>query len=85
MKNDELENLRHKINKIDDDILSLLSDRSKIVLEIGKQKKDNSVIDLAREQKILDRLCDKFKGSYPKDTLLDFGEKFFNLLKNFRS
>ena len=77
MKNDELENLRHKINKIDDDILSLLSDRSKIVLEIGKQKKDNSVIDLAREQKILDRLCDKFKGSYPKDTIVRLWREIF--------
>ena len=45
MKNKELEDLRNKINNIDDDILSLLSERSKIVLEIGKQKKDNPVIE----------------------------------------
>ena len=51
MKNKELDNLRSKINNIDDEILSLLSNRSKIVLEIGKHKKDNSVVDLDREQK----------------------------------
>ena len=39
MKNKELDQLRSKINNIDDEILSLLSDRSKVVLEIGKQKK----------------------------------------------
>ena len=65
MKNKELDNLRSKINNIDDEILSLLSNRSKIVLEIGKHKKDNSVVDLDREQKILDRLSSKFTGSYP--------------------
>ena len=44
MKNKELDNLRSKINNIDDEILSLLSNRSKIVFEIGKHKKDNSVV-----------------------------------------
>ena len=34
MKNKELDNLRSSINNIDDEILSLLSKRSKIVLEI---------------------------------------------------
>ena len=55
MKSKKLDNLRSKINYIDDEILSLLSNRSKIVLEIGKHKKDNSinnsVVDLDREQK----------------------------------
>ena len=85
MKNKELDNLRSKINNIDDEILSLLSNRSKIVLEIGKHKKDNSVVDLDREQKILDRLSSKLQDLIRKIPLLDFGEKFFNLLKNFKS
>ena len=77
MKNKELENLRSKINNIDDEILSLLSNRSKIVLEIGKQKKDNSVVDPDREQKILDRLSSKFTGSYSKDTIVRLWREIF--------
>ncbi len=77
MNNKELEDLRSKINNIDDEILSLLAKRSKIVLEIGKQKKDNLVIDLDREQKILDRLIDKFKGSYSKDTIVRLWREIF--------
>ena len=38
MKNKELEDLRDKINLIDDEILTLLSNRSEIVLQIGKYK-----------------------------------------------
>ena len=77
MKNKELDQLRSKINNIDDEILSLLSDRSKVVLEIGKQKKDNTIIDLDREQKILDRLIKKFKGLYSKDTIVRLWREIF--------
>ena len=77
MKNKELDNLRSKINNIDDEILSLLSDRSKIVLEIGKHKKDNFVVDLEREQIILNRLLSKFQGSYTKDTIVRLWREIF--------
>ena len=77
MKNDELDSLRSKINNIDDEILSLLSERSKIVLEIGKHKKGNLVIDLEREQKILNRLTMKFSGSYSKDTIIRLWREIF--------
>ena len=63
MKNKELEDLRDKINSIDDEILDLLSNRSEIVLEIGKYKNREFVIDLDREQKILDRLVKKSKAA----------------------
>ena len=78
MNKKEIEDLRSKINNIDDDILSLLSERSKIVLEIGKQKKDNPVIDIDREQKILNRLTNKFKGSYPIDTIVRIWREIWN-------
>ena len=77
MKNKELDKLRSRINNIDDEILSLLSDRSKIVLEIGKQKKDNFVIDLEREQIILNRLLSRFNGSYSKDTIVRLWREIF--------
>ena len=50
MKNEELEFLREKINLIDDEILTLLSNRSEIVLQIGKHKNEKEVLDLEREQ-----------------------------------
>ena len=77
MENKKLENLRSKINNIDDEILSLLSDRSKIVLEIGKHKKNNFVVDLEREQTILNRLITRFKGYYSKDTIVRLWREIF--------
>ncbi len=77
MKNKELETLRNKINLIDDEILSLLSNRSEIVLQIGKHKKEEKVIDLEREQKVLDRLLIKSKGLYPKDTIVRLWREIF--------
>tara|TARA_Y100000996_G_scaffold45914_1_gene31666 strand:+ start:2272 stop:3621 length:1350 start_codon:yes stop_codon:yes gene_type:complete len=77
MKNTELDDLRNKINLIDDEIIKLLSNRSKIVLEIGKHKRDESVVDLDREQKILDRLISKFDGSYSKDTIVRLWREIF--------
>ncbi len=77
MKNNELKDLRDKINLIDDEILELLSNRSKIVLEIGNYKKEESVVDLDREQKILDRLINKSEGSYSNDTIVRLWREIF--------
>ncbi len=77
MKNEDLEVLRSKINLIDDEILKLLSNRSEIVLQIGKHKKDEKVIDLDREQKVLDRLQSKSKGLYSKDTIVRLWREIF--------
>ena len=73
----ELEDLRDKINAIDDEILNLLSSRSEIVLEIGKYKNREFVIDLDREQKILDRLVKKSKAAYSKDTVVRLWREIF--------
>ena len=77
MKNEDLDTLRNKINLIDDEILTLLSNRSEIVLEIGKYKNKETVVDLDREQKILDRLIKKSKGSYSKDTIVRLWREIF--------
>jgi len=77
MKNEELEALRLKINSIDDEILQLLSDRSEIVLQIGKHKNEEKVVDLDREQKVLDRLLAKSKGLYSKDTIVRLWREIF--------
>ena len=77
MKNEELEALRLKINSIDDEILQLLSDRSEIVIQIGKYKNEEKVVDLDREQKVLDRLLAKSKGLYSKDTIVRLWREIF--------
>ncbi len=77
MKNEELKALRNKINLIDDEILKLLSNRSEVVLQIGKHKKEGSLVDLDREQKILDRLTSNLEGSYPKDTIVRLWREIF--------
>ena len=77
MKNEELDTLRDKINIIDDEILTLLSHRSEIVLQIGKHKNDEKVVDLDREQKVLDRLLIKSKGLYSKDTIVRLWREIF--------
>ncbi len=40
---DTLENLRHKIDKIDDDLMDLLQERMKVSLNIGQYKKENNM------------------------------------------
>ncbi len=77
MKNKELKDLRDEINLIDDEILKLLSNRSKIVLQIGKYKNQESVVDLDREQRILDRLISKSNGSYSSDTIVRLWREIF--------
>ncbi len=77
MKNEELEILREKINLIDDELLELLSNRSEIVLQIGKYKDEEKVVDLDREQKVLDRLVTKSKGLYSKDTIVRLWREIF--------
>ena len=77
MKNTELDALRREINLIDDQILKLLSNRSKIVLQIGKQKKETTVVDLDRERQILDRLINKYEGLYSSDTIVRLWREIF--------
>jgi chorismate mutase len=53
-----LEKYRKQIDRIDSEILKLLSERLEISLKVGALKKDSGVkvIDLGREKKIFERL-----------------------------
>ena len=78
MENDELKNLREKINILDDKILELLKDRADIVSEIGKHKNSSEkIVDLSREQKILNRLITNAKTKYSKDTIVRIWRELF--------
>lgn len=54
----ELENLRLKINEIDNNIINLLSQRMKISYKVGDYKRVNNmkVYDQSREKELIDRL-----------------------------
>ena len=57
MTDNNLINLRGKINELDSRMLDLIDKRSQIVTEIRKFKdKNKSVVDSDREQEILERL-----------------------------
>ena len=78
MKDNEIEKLRLKIDDVDSEILNLLSKRSGIVSEIGKHKsKNTAVVDLNREEMVLNRLLDKAQGNYSKDTIIRIWREIF--------
>lgn len=63
----KLKSLRQKIDKIDDSMLELLNQRAKLVIEIGKVKKDSNHAIYApeREREIYDRLLNNNSGPFP--------------------
>jgi len=78
MSKDKIDNLRNKINDLDDEILNILDERSQLVNQIGKFKnKSESVIDVNREKSILDRLLKNLKGHYSKDSIVRIWRELF--------
>ena len=74
----KLDALRDGINSLDDKILNLLKERSEIVTEIGEQKKSKiNVVDIDREQKVLDRLLHNSKAKYSKDSIVRIWREIF--------
>ncbi|MFN4196849.1 MAG: prephenate dehydratase [Caldimicrobium sp.] len=67
----KLTDLRKKIDKIDEEIVSLLKERLKIAQEIGsvKEKKKVQAFDLEREKQIIKRILDLNQGIFPEETL----------------
>ena len=78
MDNKKLDLLRSNINSLDDKILDLLKQRAEIVTEIGEQKKSMiDVVDIEREQKVLDRLLQNSKAKYSKDSIIRIWREIF--------
>ncbi len=67
----KIEDLRKKIDELDDKLLGLLNRRAKLVIDVGnikkKQKTEFHVPD--REKQILERLAEKNKGPFPNESL----------------
>lgn len=68
---EELDNLRKKIDVIDEEILSALTKRAGIVLDIAHLKRNNRTryYSPKREQEIIKRLSGLNKGPFPDDAL----------------
>ena len=68
----ELSALRGEIDTINQEILTLLNKRAKVVLEIGKLKKENSmaVYDPAREKEIEKSLVEMNTGPMPDESVI---------------
>jgi len=78
MTDDNLINLRDRINKLDNRMLELIDKRSQIVTKISKFKdKTKSVVDSSREQEILDRLVSQSQGHYSKDSIIRIWRELF--------
>lgn len=66
-----LQELRKKIDEIDDKLIDLFNERARIVIQVGDIKKAEK-LDFhspSREREILERLTARNKGPFPQDTL----------------
>src|SRR6185503_3626268 len=73
MNDQSLQPHRKEIDKIDDEIVRLLGERARHVIEIGKLKKATDAQALlhtpAREAEIMERLCKLNTGPFPNEAL----------------
>jgi chorismate mutase/prephenate dehydratase len=69
----DLQHYRREIDRIDDEILRLLNERSKNVIEIGRLKKqsdrDANLHTPAREAEIIERLMRRNPGPFPNEAI----------------
>ncbi|HMK23102.1 MAG TPA: prephenate dehydratase [Terriglobales bacterium] len=69
----DLSDYRKEIDRIDDEVLRLLNERSKSVIEIGKLKKakdaDANLHTPAREAAIIERLVKQNTGPFPSEAI----------------
>ena len=68
---DTIEELRSAIDSIDDHIVALLNERSRVVLEVGRLKSGNNLQFHVpgRERQIYERLLNSNPGPFPNDAL----------------
>jgi len=69
----DIQQYRKEIDRLDDEILRLLNERSKNVIEIGKLKKQSgaeaNLHTPAREAEIVERLTRQNRGPFPNDAI----------------
>jgi len=69
---DNIDDLRERINSIDDALLKLFNERAKLALEIGKMKKDLGLpIHIpSREEQIITRVQRENPGPLPPTSIM---------------
>lgn len=79
MSNEQLEQLRKRLDEINDQILELLSERGSIAQEIGKVKAKSGIhrFDPVRERKMLDEIAQKNKGPFDTSTVQHIFKEIF--------
>lgn len=75
----ELENLRKRIEGINDEILALLQERGTLAKKIGeeKRKQGTQVYDPQREKEMLNHLIDNNQGPYNDNTINQLFKEIF--------
>jgi len=71
VKDNDLKRLRSQIDKIDEEILGLINDRTRCALEIGSIKKEQGreFYVPSREREVIKRLSSLNKGPFPSESL----------------
>lgn len=84
MPKPSIDQLRRKIDALDDKILQLLTERGRIAKEIGRVKAERGdrVVAVDREAEILSRLADKNKGPIPPEAIEDIFRSVFTACRS---
>lgn len=71
MSNQKIQELRRKIDEIDNNLVDLLNERARIVIEVGNIKKTEKLEfhSPSREREIIERLTGRNKGPFPQEAL----------------
>ena len=79
----KINELRLKIDEIDNNLLEILNKRASTVIEIGKIKKNNklNIFDPQREKKMYERLLKLNKGPMKNDMVKEIFQSIIDKLK----
>ena len=82
-----LEKLRSRIDELDSELLKLLNERAKCVIEIGKikQKEKKDVLVPLREKELLDRLIKVNKGPMTDAMVIYLFQQIIDTLKDLQN
>lgn len=76
----ELEELRKSIDALDGQILDLVAERVRVVLQVGQYKRRNNIVvyDPERERTMLERLCGRAQHPLDADTVRRIFERLID-------
>lgn len=82
-----LDELRQALDRIDNEVMSLLAQRAHVILQVAEFKKQHGgpVHDPAREDAIIARLSDLNPGPLPSGTVARIYRKIIEEMRNFEA